>query len=89
VCHVDFQNQANMARVTSKKTVKRGPKATLIAKAIREAMAKCQEAFDMTQGLSDEEESSTQEEVAGNAGEADDKVVDAAKEVAEAPEASA
>ena len=36
-----------MARTASKKIVKRGPKMAQIAKYIQEAIAKCQEAFDM------------------------------------------
>ena len=36
-----------MARTASKKIVKRGPKMAQIAKYIQEAIAKCQEAYDM------------------------------------------
>jgi hypothetical protein len=45
-----------MARTISKKTTKRGATSKRIADAIRDAMAKCQEAFDMAQGLSEPED---------------------------------
>jgi hypothetical protein len=47
--------KSSMARTASKKAVKRGPKAKRIEAAIREALAKCQEAFDMVQEPSDDE----------------------------------
>ena len=45
-----------MARAISKKTTKRGATSKRIADAILDAMAKCQEAFDMAQGLSEPED---------------------------------
>ena len=70
-----------MARVASKKvSVKRGPKAAQIAKLIREAMAKCQEALDVTQKLSDDDmedvEKAGDDEAGDKASQGDDKVDD-------------
>ena len=53
-----------MARTASKKIDKRGPKMAQIAKYIQEAIAKCQEAFDMAH-----DETGTEDEVKTGADE--------------------
>jgi hypothetical protein len=73
-----------MARVASKKvSVKRGPKAAQIAKLIREAMAKCQEALDVTQKLSDDDMEDVEkagDDVDDKASQGDDKGDDKASQ---------